>query len=583
MDTIRALIFDDEPEQVVEIQFSLEREWKKFRWPNGDELPRLQPEYVSNRVELLKLIGQSNLKAGYDFFLCDIYVGQPPSGAVGNGDGKPLPEGFRFLKIAKEHGLPLCFALTTGAWEHEPFQKASNEFSQYLDGSYLKGDLNGVHSDSAPQATLRNMTSCLRNYGLIKNLESQLVFDTSIQESRTLAIWEELGEQTVNALASQIAFPGATGVALSSLSPGLSGAKVLKLTYSGSKEDFTTRPVLLKVSRDRQSLQRELDNFRDYLSTPGRRLIHTVARPHNVDSSPIESNGWFAISFECAAPAMSLVDWLTTSAPPADSQVNDLLRGLCFEGHLSDTYKTTAQKSSGVFEGVALGLLSRYRNMAIKEAISEFQPLLSKHVKGKLARLDALRTYIEEGRLDGVVSSDLSKRPSTACLVHGDLHGRNVLVARSATHDNAVLIDIASMRIAIWTVDIVRLTCDLFLSGWDRGVASMEWSGLKSWVAELDLLVRHSVTLPIAKPSNQANRAVRAAVNWLITKKFEIAGLPDDSYHHGEFSLSLGIEFARASYRDRDLPAPKRAFALVVANALIQEASKLFMRSRVRY
>lgn len=580
MESIRCLVFDDDADnmQLAEIQFALEEEWSEFVWSNGRALPRLQLTLVSSKAELLKTLRPANLQEKFDFFLCDIYVGNPPTGAVQPHDRLPQPEGFSFIKTAKKHGLPLCIALTSGHWgSYESYQKASREFADFVDGEYLKAELKGVSSKAAPQKMIGEIAQKLRGLGLIRNLEDHLQFETQIQESRTLGIVEDVGQANLVAFADQVSFPGATGVAVSSLSPGLSGAKVLKLTYSGPKEDFKTRPILLKVSRDRASLERELVNFRDLLRTPGRRLARTVAQPRNPDSGPLESNGWFAVSFECAAPATSLVDWLTASPPPTDLEVTRLIEGLIIGGHLSDTYKTTSQDDVVILEGVASSLLSHYRTMAILEAIDEFQPLLFKHEKGKLSQLDFLKTYLKEGRLEGVASVDLSKKPTRTCLVHGDLHGRNVLVTRNASQDSAVLIDIASMRRAVWTVDIVRLLCDVFLSGWDRGAPSLEWSGLKSWRDQLGLFARLGSAMP-APPKEPANRAVRTAVDWLYTKKFEIAGLPDEPYHASEFYLSLAVEFARASYRDRDLPAPKRAFALVVANALLRDASTSFQR-----
>lgn len=578
MDKIRALLFDDEQSQLSEIRFALEHEWKKFRWSNGIPLPTLELDCVVDRTVLREKLGHGNLHQSYDFFLCDIYVGAAPSDATGGNGPVPEPEGFRFLKMAKEHGLPLCFGLTIGRYgSHESYQKASSDFKRYLDGSYLKSDLRGVHTDKAPQVTLSDMAHHLRSKGLIRAIDSQLVRGDSIQESRTQAIFDDVGESTINDLAAACALPGATGVSLLALSPGLSGAKVLKLVYSGTTEDFGTRPVLLKISRDRASLLRELSNHQEHLVAPSRRLLHTVARPHRMDAGPHESNGWFAISFECAAPAVPLVDWLTSTRVPEDAQVVGLLDRLYFHDHLADLYQTTAQKSAPVLSAVATGLLTPYRRLAIKESIKEFQPLLSKYAKGKWARLDALRTYMEEERLAGVPSPDLTKRLTTACLMHGDMHGRNVLVCGRGSNEEAVLIDIASMRFAVWATDLVRLLCDVFLSCWDRGMPAMEWSNVRHWRPMLAVFAPRTSQARTAAVAPE-NQAAKVAIDWLLAKKFEVCGLSDDAYNAGEFCLTLAVEFARASYRDRDLPAPKRAFALIAASTLLTEAAEEFGR-----
>lgn len=581
MSSVRALIFDDDDAQLVEVVFALEEEWQKFRWPNGDTLPELVPTKISDRTELLRVLRAHNLNEQFEFFLCDIYVGNAPAGAIKAGDRRPdETEGFRFLKTAKEHKMPLCFAITTGQWgSHEAFQKSYNEFSQFIDAKYLKGTLRGVHEVGGPQKVMMDIAIRLRDLGIIRNFESQLTFSNRIQESRTLAIVDELGAATINALVSDAAFRGATSVSLSSLSPGLSGAKVLKLTYSGPMENFNTRPVLLKVSRDRASLQRELDNFRIHIREPGRHVLRTIAQPRNAEKGPAESNGWYAISFECAAPALSLVEWLTSDPSPSEDSVQQLLESFFWDGGLADMYSTTAQANMTSIAAVNSSLLSEYRRMAILESVHDFQPLLSKHLKGKFSHLDDLLLFLEHSRLEGVEERDLSKRLASDCLVHGDLHARNVLVTSRATREQGVLIDLASMRMALWTVDLVRLLCDIFVSGWDKGSPSLEWSGLKAWFAQLGILARHS-QFPAPPITSPENRAVRSAIDWLFTNRFNVAGLKEDTNLRAEFSLSLGVEFARASYRDKDLSAPKRAFALVAANALILESRKLFSSKR---
>lgn len=580
MDPVRCLVFDDDDDgsQILEIKFALQEEWSKFRWANGSPLPSLEPTYISNKNELLAIIHRSNLQDQFDFFLCDIYVGVPPAGDVKTHERRPQPDGYGFMKTARQHGVPLCFALTSGNYgTEESYHKAKKNFAGFYDRIYLKSELKGLSPTQSPAQVIAEIAELLRSKGLIRTLESRLQFDTSIQESRTLGIVEEVGEVTLLALAEQVSLPGANAVSVSALAPGLSGAKVLKLTYSGPRENFSTRPILLKVGRDRQSLERELTNFRQHLREPGRRLARSVAQPRSPDSGPWESNGWFAISFECAAPATSLIEWLTTSEQPDNSRVETVLDGLFFGGYVADTYSTTKEASIGALEGILRDLMSHYRTMAVLEAIREFQPLIKKYDRGRLGELDFLRILLSEGRLEGVAAASLSRRLTPVCLVHGDLHGRNILITGDSKRNAAVLIDLASMRRSVWMTDLVRLLCDVFLSGWDRGQASLEWSGLKSWRNQLGQILPGLTSGP-AQPTDAANLAVRSAAEWLFLKRFDIAGIAEDAYSRGEFLLGLGVEFARASYRDRDLSAPKRAFALMASEALLREASASFSR-----
>lgn len=575
---VRALIFDDDQSELSEINFALQQAWDSFQWKNGEKLPELVITQVSDKTSngILKILATSSLHDKFDFFLSDIYVGIVPDGVVKADEHRPEPEGFRFLKMAKEHGMPLCFGITTGRWgTHESFQKAYTEFSGHIDGNFLKSDLKGVHATNAPMIVLGKIANLLRGKGLIQSLRTDLVFDTHIQESRTQAIVEEVGEENINALVSAVAFMGANSVALSSLSPGLSGAKILKLVFEGSSEDLSTRPILLKISRDKNALQKERDNFYLNIKEPSRNLKRSVISPREDLTELIESNGWHAISFECASPAMSLVDWLTQKDSPSKSVVCELLDDLFFDGGVADTYKTTQERSEYPLDCIETSLLSKYRKMAILEAINEFKPLLDKYADKAIVGLGYLSIFLGEERLDGISTRELKKRMSTSCLVHGDFHARNVLITRRGIRENAVIIDLASMRTAIWSTDLVRLICDLFLSGWDRGSNSFEWSRLESWTSFLPLLIRSDSQTILSEPEPE-NQTIKIAIDWLFENKFRIASIEDEAYHQAEFSLSLGIEFARASYRDRDLTAPKRAFALIVANCLLQESSQLF-------
>jgi hypothetical protein len=102
----------------------------------------------------------------------------------------------------------------------------------------------------------------------------------------------------------------------------------------------------------------------------------------------------------------------------------------------------------------------------------------------------------------------------------------------------------------------------------------MEWTGLKEWAKLLPRF--RKAAEPFADGDGAANMPVAIALDWLLGNKLRIANQPHDAYHEAEFALCLAVEFLRASYRDRDMAAPKRAFALVVGNFLLQDANDLF-------
>lgn len=581
MEPIRVLIFDDIQTSAFELQFALEQEWEKILQKNGGHLPLLKMTTIFERSRLHEAIREKELNRKYDFFLCDIFVGAVPSGAA-QSHGEPIPEaeGFRFMKMAKDHGMPVCVGITRGDYgSFENTQRRYKEFERFIDGLYFKSQLYGFDDAEEPGKLVGEIVEMLRSKGIIRAVGADVKFDGAKQEARTFGILEEVGEQTIGSFADRFALPGATSFELSSIAPGLSGAKILKLTYRGSAEDYSTRPLLVKVSRDRRALIREIDAYRTNVQQPLRSLLQRLlAHPHGTGTEPLEANGWYGIAFEFAEPSESILSWLAADPTRERHQIEGVLRELFFSGGLADLYQTTSQRANYVKTLVDEGLLSHYRRMAILEAIEIFQPLLDKYVAGKEADLSYARLFIEHGRLKDVEIRELQRRMTPTCIVHGDFHGRNVLVVGMADRSVPRVIDLASMGRAIWPTDLVRLFCDVFVSGWDSGTKSYEWSELGNWARLMDKLKVEGGAFGDEETSDTPNRPVAFALDWLKQQKLAIAHLPEESYHQAEFALCLAVEFLRASYRDRDMPAPKRALGLIAGNALLQEANELFKR-----
>lgn len=580
MAPIRALVFDDLESQVSELQFALKHEWEKFVQKNGEHLPPLEFTGISDRDRLREILNDHDLARKFDFFLCDIFVNAVPSGAQQLGKPIPEAEGYRFMMMAKEHGMPLCVGITRGDFgSYENNYRLQKKFEAYVDCFYFKKQLYGLAETEAPVGVVSGIVEILRSKGIIRAVDAAVKFEGAKQEARTLGILEEVTERTIGSFADRFALPGATSFELSSIAPGLSGAKILKITYKGSDEDYSTRPLLIKLSRDRSALLREIEAFRENIQEPMRIVQRIIAHPYGATAEPLTANGWHCIAFEFAAPSAPLLTWLVADLGREQNQIADTLHELFFVGGLGDLYSTTLQNKAGyVLDLVEEGLLSHYRRMAVLEAIETFQPLLDKYAGTEHSNISSARLLLEHRRLRNVETRDLQRRMTPSCIVHGDFHGRNVLVVGSGDRSSPRVIDLASMRRSIWATDLVRLFCDLFLSGWDSGTPSYEWTGLEGWVQLVDNLCSGDGEFISQAIVGASNRPVAVALDWLLREKLKIAGLSDETYHHAEFALCLGVEFLRASYRDRDLPAPKRALGLVAGNRLLEQANDLFQR-----
>lgn len=568
---VRVLIFDDQDSQLQEMMFTLDHLWNNHKLPGGGTLPPLVFTDVSDKRKLQTLLSEPDLASKYDMFICDVLVGEPVSEGVSPNE----PAGFLMMSKAKSRGMPLCFAISSGVSRTDAFNRAYEANKKHIDKLFWKTSLQGLAGEEDMNNVVADMVQRLTRKGVLSAVKTQLTSETWVQEARTLGARQDIGDAAFRTFASEFALPNATSVQITSLSPGLSGAKILKLMFKGS-EDFGSRRVLLKVSRDRAALAGERQKYADHLLAPDRRVISKVVRPIGGIDKIAEHDAWHAIAFQCAEPALSFNEWLQDPTTTTE-MVHAVLENLFNEDGLSDMYTSTAHDGENAAESVASSLLSDYRRMAIVEAMSELKPLAQKYAGDAWVDWGDLSTFVVDSRINGV-DSRTDRKPVRNCLTHGDFHGRNLLVVRKGSRFEPSIIDLASMKRAIWCTDVVRLIVDVYLSGWDRGSASYEWTNVAAWVRDIGVVVRSMSGASRDAEEIDGNARVRDALEWIYERRFAIAGLSEDSHRHGEFSLCLAAEFARAAYRVADLTAPKRAFALVAAAALIKDAKSALLR-----
>lgn len=575
MRDIQALIFDDVDEDLKEIIRNLKSNWDKYRFENGEPLPPINIKGYSSATEMANLLVPQQGISNFHLFLSDLMIGEVGLDDKTANGGDPELGGFRFLRDAKELGVLVCVSISHGQYKHKRFETISREFAQWVDLSFLKSDLYGSVYAQSRQAVISDLVEQLQIKGALKTLQSQLVMDGTIQESRTLGILNEIGQKTMDSFASRFALPGSIRYTVRALAPGLSGSKVLFVEYEGHQENLANRPLVIKLCRDPEPLNRELDAYTLHIHSQRRTLIPAIAAP--TFEKTIEINGWHGLAFPCIPDAKTLLDWLTDKEPPFPEQIAQAFEELYRDNGLIDLYSDTKKIDCEVVERITNDLLSDYRKMAIFEAIEELRPLIEMFWSGSVWRRDLIEGFLYNGIVGTSISAGKLRWETSTAICHGDFHGRNVLVQTSVHRPKLRIIDLASMRRYFWATDAVRLVVDLALSGWDHGPRSYDWANINTWNEMLDLLLGTELGAT-ASSIPPANRSLQFALSWLHDNCFANHAVAQSDRLKGEYLLALAVELMRAAYRKLDLPAPKRAFALIAAAKAIEEAEKKFAK-----
>lgn len=572
MRDIKVLIFDDKHEDATLIQDSLCSGWVKHRLPSGAELPNLK---FTVRTDTRALDDDLAHASNFDIAFIDILVEKERINGRVRKRVVPEYEGFRYIEKAKSRGLPICIAITKG--NNSTLKEWNNfyeKFKQWIDLSVLKDDLFGSNGIDRRQKEIENIVALLLSRGILTPLQGNLVLQDDIQEARTLGAVEQIGRVTLDAFASHFAILGSKKYSVTAMSPGLSGAKIFRVTYADNVNLLGDTSLLLKVSRDRESLLGEIAAFKTHIVDHRRRIKNAIAAPLENFQQPIEINGWFAAGFECVSDSISLLDWVDKSELGQVTTVTQMLDDLYNREGLTQLYIKTRADSRNMIDGLFEGLLTKYRVMAIREAILELNQLIAEFWPTQILSHSSLESLLSSRMVGKHSASQLNRIQIEFNLSHGDLHGRNLLVQMRGKLPQIRIIDLASMGTKPWTVDTVRLCVDLALSCWDRGPASYRWTSVPTWECVADLLICGQLTEGVIAAAK--NEATVAALVWLYTNRFLANGIKETANSKGQYLVSLAIELLRASYRVADLTAPKRAFALVAATKAIRAAEQVF-------
>jgi len=393
-----------------------------------------------------------------------------------------------------------------------------------------------------------------------------------------VSLLDEVGRGNVCNFCRSFAKAEVEKIRLTYVRSGLSGASVLKVIINvavpkGSPPQ--TLNLLLKISKDQESLHRELE--KDITNFPPRLFIDPWTK-----EGPVISDGFSCIAYGFENDAKTLLDWLvdTGDNKPQDAEIESVMEELFLGEGLSKTYSSLGTDENERPNVLLWETLIPSRRARMRVSIHQLDSLAQRYDslnKLHIYSKPLLDKFTGDSKLiNNFVPLDFPQG-SLRCWNHGDLHGRNILVKKLPQRYEPHLIDRADISLMHWSSDVARLSVDLLVSGLDFGDESHEWVNIAKWFNVVKCFVAN-VDTPTPLYSDQ-NHGVLGALSW-IRRNFHLIynSKIDTVVREWEFRLALAIEFLRATYRIQELPSPKRVLGIYGACLslnLTAEAAKI--------
>lgn len=538
---IRCLYFDDEEDQRARFSAAIKYGWEALK--NNIPIIVTTASEIDEAVDKLK-----NARDKYHVFVVDI-LGK-----------KAAKDGYQAIKHARHDSEDLAIiALTMG----------SDIFLDKLktmgaDGLMRKAEVIEGSRDFVGKKILEVLGK--RNIEILHSQAKLKIEDE--KDFRLLAVVESIGRGNVINLTEDFLPHHAIKITPSYLTAGLSGASVLKISYEQKKNEKQpingpARKLLLKISNDKETLQKELDQKTSMF--PDDLFIPFIER-NSKKNEPTTSGKWHAIGLRFKEDANTLLDWLVLENRK-EARIDDVMTNLFLEPDhgLFGVYRHLEPYEE--YPNIVLhGILESYpyRMATIQHATDIFEPLI-RDIKAiyDLSIFDKtlINNYLTSNRIGQLDKERFKHKETSLCWSHGDLHGRNILVSAS---DKVNLIDPANISPMHWASDIARLSVDLMVSGLDHGAESYQWRKMKDW-CDFSSKFIEGEPLQLA-PHNDSNPNLCVALNWIRNNLDKIYATDDHFVKpEWEFRLALAVEFLRSTYRIQDLPAPKRVLGLLAA------------------
>jgi CheY-like chemotaxis protein len=390
------------------------------------------------------------------------------------------------------------------------------------------------------------------------NDEVEIVYDD--RDLALAADLEDIGLARFAALAVPLVQASCFKIEVERVRPGFSGSVVFRAICHirvQASRPAEVRDILVKVSRERELLSREVDRWGSVSNFPTGLFVQSLS-----SAGIIEAGGWFAIGAEFQR-ARTFFDWLTTSSAAA-GKVEEVLQWLFVDSGLPALYDRQTTDTHRRPNEAILSIMTLSRRARTLDALKQLGNL-----SDRLGGADFQRARIVNAlRFDRIGDIDVGSiaAGTQLCQSHGDLHTRNVLVG---VHEHPRLIDPANIAVMPIYSDLARFVADLFVSAWDVSDRAYDVATVPIWLKAAQGLLDGS-DMNTFVLDDDSNRPTAVALNWLCNNMAVVLKSPAPRW---QWYLALAVEFMRCAYRS-DLTHPKRILSLASASAALGSAER---------
>lgn len=351
-------------------------------------------------------------------------------------------------------------------------------------------------------------------------------------------------------------------VRITPLVSGQSGALVFQVEFSFEQKGSIH--ILLKVDKIESNIEKELEsaNGSNYQQID---QIFRIEYDNDVFKSKIKNICWYALTADFMQEGKTLKRRILEAK---DYHEIDILLIALFKKCLGNTYLKNwraVQNSTIIYPLENLmSILTKKKKAFILYAVRELSVLSDKIIESKVKEIFNFQNEKK------ALSSEETKEYNKMVLVHGDMHGNNIMVSRDG---QIKIIDPANMGYDYWTRDLCMLIVDLFAYGIDY--KDKQYFGIrriKDWLNMGNRLFEGT-----AINNGKKNKVVCKVLSNLTNQEYIKSNLGlEPWFEPWEFQFSLVIEFLRISYKSNQLPSGKRAACLLIAFDGFEKAKKSY-------
>ena len=378
----------------------------------------------------------------------------------------------------------------------------------------------------------------LNAVGKSLNPAKQIDLKYDLDDLNLSSVVNQVGDDVIKNLLAQISNREINSVALQYVRPGLSGSVVLRadVKYAPSTDfERDERKLLLKFDRDLGRISAEFASFKKL------ERLSSALRVQYLEGVPPKNllcDGWYMTAQDFTSSSKDFSSWLGEISEK--NVIEEFLRVLFLsDDGLASVYQSTARVShASILSRIRQGLSTKRRAL-LASSIKEIAACAQRC--GVQIDFQRLRDFSQDGRLEGV-SENRVLGEALECWNHGDLHGRNILVALD--RKSPVLIDPAEIDWGFVGQDLARLTVDLMLEAVSCGIEQHFWD-LVNARSEIAFNLLNSVAMSHPSRIENCRASVIFSLDWISENRVRILDSKVGKVPEWQFKCLLLVEVLR--------------------------------------